>query len=87
MRPCPAIGARRHAMFQHEIPNGRRIAVVHGQPPKCHNTFVSSDAKATASVVSDLLLPHKLQLVQRGVPIGNLIRLAREAESRNASVL
>ena len=49
--------------------------------------IVSSDAKATASVVSDLLLPHKLQLVQRGVPIGNLIRLAREAESRNASVL
>ena len=28
--------------------------------------IVSSDAKATASVVSDLLLPHKLQLVQRG---------------------
>src|SRR5215475_6308044 len=41
-------------------------AIAWALPLQCTNKLVSSDTKATAAVISDVLLPHKPQLVQRG---------------------
>src|SRR5262245_2374435 len=62
------------ALFDHLIGTGEQVLRL-----MTSSTFaqslperlkVSSDAKATTSVVSDVLLPHELRLVQRGHPQG-----------------
>src|SRR5262245_2800182 len=45
---------------------GRRVEATPTGHRSTITRIVSSDAKATASVVSDVLLPHEPQLVQRG---------------------
>jgi len=49
-----------------EAISGTRLTQSRWAQPLIRSTHVFPDAKATTSVVSDVLLPHELRLVQRG---------------------